>query len=430
MYIVLPTLLGVEALVSAEIQRLGFSRTNIEVRDGQVFLKVADDWAAVSRSVAELNVNIACGERVEVEILRAEVTTFDQLFETVTNYPWENIIVPGSAFTVAGGYSRKSKLFGIPACQSIIKKAVISRVLRANNLPKETILKEDPQIQDLRLQFSFMEDEFSLRFDTTGDGLHKRGYRIKANMAPLKETLAASLLALTHFKPFGDELLWDPFCGSGTILIEAARQAAGMAPGMRRNFSGERLRFFAKADFDRARADAESKVDLTPPDTPFFYGTDIDPQAIRIARANAERAGVADFIKFAAADAQTQSISDLQEKFELPYVTAVTNPPYGERLLDAAAAHRLSEAIGRVFFTGTGLRPHTKLYLITADENTEQAIGFFADKQRKLYNGMIPCRYYQFFRKTSRPYAPPTSRAGRKYSDQFNKINKNNRGNK
>ena len=219
MYIVLPTLLGVEALVSAEIQRLGFSRTNIEVRDGQVFLKVADDWAAVSRSVAELNVNIACGERVEVEILRAEVTTFDQLFETVTNYPWENIIVPGSAFTVAGGYSRKSKLFGIPACQSIIKKAVISRVLRANNLPKETILKEDPQIQDLRLQFSFMEDEFSLRFDTTGDGLHKRGYRIKANMAPLKETLAASLLALTHFKPFGDELLWDPFCGSGTIPV-------------------------------------------------------------------------------------------------------------------------------------------------------------------------------------------------------------------
>ena len=399
MNIVITTLFGIEAVTADELLELGFDRDQFELSDGQVVLEAGDAVADVALAVARTNVFLRTAERVLLQLAEFPATEFEMLFDRTLKLPWEKWIPAGYAFHI-NGYSRKSRLFGISACQSLIKKAIVRRLLVSRGQSEDGMLAEDPSLGLIRVQFSIISDQVRMMVDTSGDGLHKRGYRPLQHEAPIKETLAAAILRLARFRPFGEEALLDPMCGSGTFPIEAALIARHQAPGMHRPFAAERWPFIGKRAFDLAREEAFGKIDPRVPEKIFIFGSDLAPQAVAVAQANAQRAGVADLIDFRQMDVLTVKASRLPEQTGYDRHLIVCNPPYGDRLLDEDQAIALHEGLIRTFLDRGQVRPDIRFNVITPLESFEQMAGAKADKRRKLYNGMIKCTLYQYFRQS------------------------------
>ena len=363
-----PCLLGLEGPISDELKRLGLDRVTNE--NGRVYFD--GDEAAVAKA----NVSLRIGERVLIELGRFDARSFEELFEKVKSLPWEAYLSKNAAFPVKG-YCLNSQLMSVPDCQKIIKKAIVERLKAHYHL---NWFEETGPLH--QIQFSVMKDNVSLCIDTSGDGLHKRGYRPAHTAAPLKETMAAAMVTLSRYR--GKEDFCDPFCGSGTIPIEAALIARNIAPGLKRSFSAEKWEESSKKLWLDAREAARAGE---------FHGaytiiaSDIDPAAIRIAEENAQRAGVSDIIRFEVADA-----TKFARKTERGII--VTNPPYGERIMEKQEA----EALYRGFGNAWAATENWKLYLLSSHTEFERTFGRQADRKRKLYNGMIKCDLFMYYR--------------------------------
>jgi len=362
-----PCLLGLEGPIADELKRMKLDSVRSE--NGRVYFS-GDDLA-----IAKANTCLRIGERVLIEMGKFEAKTFDELFEGTKALPWEMLIPSDAAFPVKG-YSLNSKLFSVSDCQKIIKKAVVERLKRVYGLEWFPENREVYQIQ-----FSIMKDTVSLCIDTSGEGLHKRGYRPAHNAAPLKETMAAAMVTLSRYR--GREDFVDPFCGSGTIPIEAALIAKNRAAGLNRSFSAMSWRSFDQSIWNTVREEARSREfsgDYR------IIGADIDPAALEIAKENAQRAGVADIVKFEKADA-----TKFSRKTENGII--VTNPPYGERIMEKQEAEMLYRGFGEAWRN----TENWKLYLLSSHTEFERTFGKTADKKRKLYNGMIKCDLFMYF---------------------------------
>ncbi len=366
---VIPCLLGMESLIAAELRDLGAE--NVAAENGRVL------FSGDENILARVNICSRFAERVQILVGSFEARSFEELFQGAKALPWEEWIGSLDAFPVKG-YSINSTLFSTRDCQAIIKKAVVERLKSKYSI--EWFEETGPVHQ---IQFSIMKDKVSMLIDTSGMGLHKRGYRLDANDAPIKETLAAALCSLSHLRPY--HKLYDPMCGSGTILIEGAMMAANIAPGLNRSFSAERFGVIPKNVWAQERERARSLVrecnDFE------AFGSDIDPRALEIAKVNAKRAGVEDKITFSVAD-----VSKFSPKSEKG--TLICNPPYGERLLELSECEKIYAAMGKVFE-----KKHGWSYsIISPDEEFEKAFGRKADKRRKLYNGMIKCQLFMYYK--------------------------------
>jgi len=361
-------LFGLERFVGEQIDELGYKR--IETLDGRVIFE--GDESAIARC----NINFRYAERLFILIGEFRASTFTELFDGVKALPWEDYIGERDAFPVKG-HSIKSALFSIPDCQKIVKKAIVERLKTKYNVSYFVESRTKYQIE-----FFILNDKAYIMIDTTGEGLYKRGYRLKANEAPIRETLAAAMCNIARLR--NDVLLWDPMCGSGTIAIEGSLMLSNTAPGIRRSFAAEAYDFVPKQLWQDARGEAISNIKKEPFEV---YGSDIDPHALEIAAENAKRAGVSNRIKFFKMD-----VSDIQTYGKRG--TIVTNPPYGERLSDIATAEKLYKQMGVAF----SALDRWQIYVITSHEKFESFYGRRADKVRKLYNGMIKCNYYQFFK--------------------------------
>lgn len=366
---VVTCLFGLEALVGEELERLGYKRR--ETLDGRIIFD-GDENAA-----ARCNINLRFAERLYLLIGDFTALTFDELFDGVHALPLEEFIDVDDEYPISG-HSIKSRLFSVRDCQSIAKKAAsvrLSEKYHIRQLPESGTRK--------RLEFFILRDRVMLMLELSGAPLHKRGYRPESVAAPLRETLAAALVKLS--RPREDVLLRDPFCGSGTIAIEGAMMMRGIAPGIARSFAAEKYSFLSSEIWALARDEAKS---LENRDTRFeALGSDIDPDCIRIANAAARRAGVGDTVSFRVENALEISKEDRRG-------TIVTNPPYGERLLTEDEAHELYRKMGEHF---KSLAPW-QFYILTPCDSFPRLFGRRADKIRKLYNGMIPCYLYQFFK--------------------------------
>lgn len=366
-----PCLLGLESMVKRELQRMNMS--DIAAENARVY------FAGGPEAVAAANVGLRCGERVLIELGRFEAKTFDALFEGVLSLPWESLLPRSAAFPVRG-HCLSSALMSVPDCQRIIKKAAAERMKQAYGL---NWLPEDGPLYQIR--FQLMKDRVSLCVDTTGTPLHKRGYRPAHVAAPLRETLAAGLVSASGYR--GRETFADPFCGSGTIPIEAALMAKNRAPGLNREFSAMGWPDFPPRLWEAAREAARAAE---------FHGdyrilaSDIDPRAVEMARENARRAGVNDVIAFSVADAAAFSAATERG-------VIVTNPPYGERISDRKEAERIYAAFGAAW---RGAGPWD-LYLLSSHTEFERCFGAPADKKRKLYNGMLKCDLFIYQRSRS-----------------------------
>ena len=368
-------LFGLEGLLGEEIDALepfGVRRT--ETMDGRVLFE------APLSALPDLNIRLRFAERVLLLAGRFTARTFDELFEGTRALRWEDWIGKDDRFPVKG-HSIRSTLFSVPDCQKIVKKAVVTRLSETYRLkwfPETGVL--------FQIEFLLLKDEAFVMIDTTGETLHKRGYRPQAGAAPLRETLAAAMVRLS--RPREGVLLCDPLCGSGTIAVEAAMLLENRAPGMRRSFAAEAFPQLQKALWTDARERAASEVRPLP--GPAVYASDIDPACVELAKQNAANAGVAKAVRVFRSDART---------FTSPVPgargTIVSNPPYGERLGTVEEARALAKAVGEAFRKEV---PLWQIYILTSDESFESAFGRKADKIRKLYNGMIPCRFYQFFK--------------------------------
>lgn len=367
--LVAPCFFGVEKMLSREIKNLGYEI--IKTEDGRVTYRT-DEFGIVKS-----NIWLRCAERVHLKVAEFEARSFDELFENTKRINWSRYIPYGAQFPISKASSIKSKLYSTTDIQSIVKKAIVESLKKS--YLEDGLLKEDKEKYPI---FVFIhKDKVTLTIDTTGDALHKRGYREKANKAPIRETLAASIMYLTPWKP-GRELV-DPMCGSGTILIEAAMMGINMAPGLNREFISEKWRDMDKKIWWDVRKDAYDKIDN---DVDFkIYGYDIDEEALNIARENAEIAGVDEYIEFNTGDAT-------EFKSEKEYGFIVSNPPYGERLEDVDTVKMLYKKLG---YTFRKLKDWS-YYLITSYEDFEQEFGKDADKKRKLYNGMLKTNLYQY----------------------------------
>ena len=366
---VAPCLFGVEGILADELRRM--EAEDVTAENGRVL------FSGGPALIARANICSRYAERILICLGEFPAASFTQMFDGVKALPWENYIGSRDAFPVKG-WSIGSQLHSIPDCQSIVKKAIVERLKSRYNL--DWFQESGPVCQ---VQFSLFKDRAALMIDTSGEGLHKRGYRRQAGEAPLKETLAAAMAYLARLYP--DTQMFDPFCGSGTILIESAMLAANLAPGLRRGFAAERMGFLSAAVWQTERQRA---ADMVKRDLPFrAFGSDLDPAAVALTNANAQRAGVGKLCR-----AETGDIRD----FTPPdgRCVVITNPPYGERLLDIKAAEALYTIMGRQIITAPGKR----YYVITPDDDFEKIFGRPADKRRKLYNGMIKCQLYMYFR--------------------------------
>ena len=361
-------LFGLEGLLGREIDALGYKRC--ETIDGRVTFE--GDESAAPRA----NINLRFAERVYINMGTFPCTTFDALFEGARSLPWEEFISKDDAFPVSG-HCIKSKLFSVPDCQKIVKKAV------ARRLGGKYGLEKLPETQTVyKIEFFIFKDSASLMIDTSGTALHKRGYRPETVSAPLRETLAAALASLA--RPRENVLFCDPFCGSGTIPIEAALIAKNRAPGLNRDFTAMNWNIFDRSVWQQARDEARSKEfhgDYN------IVGSDIDPKAIEIARENARRAGVDDVVRFEVADA-----TKFDRRTERGII--VTNPPYGERIMEKQQAEELYRGFGRAWLASE----NWQLYLLSSHTEFERCFGKQADKKRKLYNGMIKCDLFMYFK--------------------------------
>ena len=361
-------LFGLEHLLGEEIDALGYNR--IETMDGRV------TFLGDEETVALANIFLRYAERVYINLGKVGATTFDQLFEGVRALPWERWIGKTDAFPVKG-HSIRSILTSLPALQSIIKKAVVTRLSEIYGIRQF----EESGVK-YQIEFFLFKDEATLMIDTSGTPLHKRGYRTEANGAPIRETLAAAIAATS--RPRENVLLWDPMCGSGTIAIEAALLANNIAPGAHRHFAAERFPSFPREVWRTAREEAfdgrrDTAIEI--------YASDIDPAAVALTANNIQRAGVGMWVKTFQADATTISAPGRRG-------TIVTNPPYGERLSTPVEVEGLYRRIGKHF---RSLAPW-QVYVITSHPDFQKLYGARADKVRKLYNGMLPCYLYQFFK--------------------------------
>lgn len=361
-------LFGLEHLLGEEIDALGYQR--VETIDGRVYFEGDEQAVALS------NVFLRYAERVYILVGRFRAVTFDELFEHTRALPWEMWIGKTDAFPVKG-HSIRSTLFSVPDCQKIIKRAVVARLS-----DKYGISWFDESGPTYQIEFFLFRDHAALMIDTSGAPLHKRGYRPEANTAPLRETLAAALACMA--RPREDVLFWDPFCGSGTIAIEAAMLYNKIAPGVNRHFSAEKFRQISAECWRDAREEAREgriKTDFT------VFASDIEEECVSLTARNAERAGVGSSIRAFLCDARKIRADGRRG-------TVVTNPPYGERMQTKEEVERLYREIGAHF---ASLAPW-QIYIISSHEGFERLYGRRADKVRKLYNGMIPCFYYQFFK--------------------------------
>ncbi len=361
-------LFGLEKLVGEEIDALGYKR--VETIDGRVIFDAPLD------AVARCNLNLRCAEHVYIQIGAFPAATFDQLFEGTKALPWEEWIDSTDAFPVKG-HSIKSALFSLPDCQKIVKKAVVERLKMKRGISwfPETGVKK-------QLSFFILKDNASLLLDTSGNGLYKRGYRKDTNEAPLRETLASAMAAIS--RPRNDILFWDPMCGSGTIAIEAALRLSHTAPGLFRSFSSERYRQIPLSVWRNAREEAKSAISKEPFEV---YGSDINPTFLEYAKQNAANAGMDKYITFFEMD-----VRDITTRGKRG--TIVTNPPYGERMLDIESARKLVSDMGKAFSKLT----NWQIYIISSDDTFESHYGKKADKARKLYNGMIRCQLFQYYK--------------------------------
>lgn len=396
MKVIITALFGLESLVAEDLMAIGYEKQNIQVSDGVISLRVLPEELAMT--VARVNLWVRTGERVFVELLNFPARTFDELFDEVKDFPWEDFIPLEFAFHV-NGFSRKSEIFGISAAQSICKKAIVQRLLLARKQLSTDTLIENERKGLLKIQFGIVDNQVGIMIDTSGDGLHKRGYRPLAHQAPIKETLAAGLVRLSRYRPFGEEALVDPFCGSGTILIEAALAAFNIAPGLNRPFAAENWPLVGKLAFQEAREEAAALRDTDMPDDLYFFGSDLDPQAVATSIRNAKSAGVDQVIRFKQADAFSQTPAALREWTGLSRQLILCNPPYGERLLTEDEATEIYKGIARTYLDSEGLcRKGIRLSVISPDDTFERAVGRLADKRRKLYNGNIKCQMYHYFK--------------------------------
>lgn len=368
--LVATTLFGLERQLGEEIDALGYKRT--ETMDGRITFE--GDEKAVARS----NMFLSLCERIYLLVGKFDCNSFASLFDGVNALPWEEYIEKNDEFPVTG-HAIKSALYSVPDCQRIIKKAIVNRLSEKYGI---SVFPEDSGMK-IRIEFFIFKDVAYLMIDTSGSPLHKRGYRPQSNLAPIRETLAMAMVKTAHLKE--GTMLWDPFCGSGTIAIEAARDACGIAPGIRRRFSGEEYFFIDGDSWDEAREEARSLINMNADFEAF--ASDIDPECVELATENAKRAGVDGKIKFFIKDARRMYKPDRRG-------TIICNPPYGERLMSEEEVKELYRDMGKVF---AGFDPW-QIYIITAFENFERYYGRTADKKRKLYNGMIPCTLYQYYK--------------------------------
>ena len=368
MQFVVPCLFGLEGLVADELRRM--EAPSVSAENGRVCF--SGDESMLVRA----NLRLRTGERVLLELGSFEAVTFDSLFEQTKALPWERWIPKDAAFPVTG-HSLNSKLFSVTDCQKIIKKAVVERLKSRYHLSWF-----DESAETVQIRFSITKDRVTLCLDTSGEGLHKRGYRPAHNAAPLRETLAAAMVNLSRYR--GRDAFCDPFCGSGTIPIEAALIARNMAPGKNRRFAAMDWRTLDKKVWQEEKELAASREyhgDYR------IFASDIDPKAVAMAKANAERAGVADLIRFETADAR-------EFARETERGVLVTNPPYGERIGEKEEAEALYRAFGQAF---RGVS-NWQLYLLSSHTEFERCFGREADKKRKLYNGMIKCDLFMYFK--------------------------------
>ena len=361
-----PCLFGLEGPLGNELRHMDME--NVAPENGRVYF--TGDESAVARA----NIRSRFAERVLIVLGRFPAHSFDELFEGVRALPWEDFIPSDGAFPVKG-WALESALHSVPDCQKIVKKAVVERLRSVYGL---SWFSEEGEI--FPIQFAIMKNEAALYIDTSGTGLHKRGYRPAQVAAPLRETLAAAIVDIARYRGRGD--FCDPFCGSGTIAIEAALAALNRAPGSRREFAAEAWRCLPRGIWQAERNSARSREysgDY------HIFASDIDPRAVALARENARRAGVEKYIDFSVADAR-----DFSRQTENG--TLCTNPPYGERLLEKEAAAELMRAFGKTMRK----TENWKTYVISSLENFENVYGKRADKRRRLYNGMIPCQLYMY----------------------------------
>ena len=366
MQLIVPCQFGLEGLAGDELRRMGME--NVRVEDRRVL------FTGDENALAKANICLRTGERVMVVLAQFQAKSFEELFQGVLHANLEDYIPQDGQFPVKG-HCLNSQLMSISDCQAIIKKAASRRLGEKYGvtwLPETGIRYQ--------LHFTILNDQVTLSLDTSGQGLHKRGYRAVGNDAPLHETLAAGMIQLTRFR--GREYFWDPFCGSGTIPIEAALIAKNRAPGLNRTFAAENYPWMPKSAWDLAKQEAKDKE--------FngnyrIMGSDNDPACVSLAFANARKAGVSDIVTFKDGDAT---------KMSLPCDSGilVCNPPYGERMLEQTSAQRLYSALGRHLKFAN----EWKQYVITSKPEFEHYFGRRADKKRKFYNGKIKCDYYMF----------------------------------
>lgn len=367
--LLVPCHFGLEAVLKREIYDLGYEITKVE--DGRVTFE--GDEEAICRA----NIFLRTAERVMIQVGRFKATTFEELFQGIKNLPWEEYIPEDGKFWVKKASSINSKLFSPSDIQSIAKKAMVERMKQKYH--KEWF-KEDGAAYPVRI--FLLKDEVTVALDTSGDSLHKRGYRTMTSKAPLTETLASSLIMLTPWRK--DRILVDPFCGSGTFPIEAAMIAANIAPGMNRDFTAEEwTNMIDRKLWYECVKEAEDMIDTTVKVD--IQGYDIDGDVIKAARENAKRAGVEHMIHF-----QQRAVADLSHPKKYGFI--ITNPPYGERLEDKADLPELYTQIGQAYQR----LDSWSMFLITSYTDTEKYIGRKADKNRKIYNGMLKTYFYQF----------------------------------
>jgi putative N6-adenine-specific DNA methylase len=362
-----PTLFGLEGICADEVRRLGLPEVRAE--NGRVLC------TGTEADLPRLNLNLRTGERVLLLLGTFPARDFDALFEGTKALPWERFIPRDGQFPVKG-HSLNSALRSVPACQSIVKKAIAARLgaeYGLNTLPETGALYQ--------VQFAIMGDEAALMLDTSGPGLHKRGYRAQGVAAPLRETLAAGLVLLSRYK--GRDPLCDPFCGSGTIPIEAALIAKNRAPGLSRSFPAQRWAWLEKKYWMSA---ADEAMDKEFDGDYEIWGGDIDPEAVALARHNAQLAEVDDVARFDVDDATRFHWGGL-------YGRVVTNPPYGERVMERREAEDLYRAFGKAW---DKFPEGWKLYLLSSHTEFERTFGKRADKKRKLYNGMLKCDLFMY----------------------------------
>ena len=367
--LIAPCHFGLEAVLKKEIIDLGYDV--LQVEDGRVTF--FGDEEAVCRA----NIGLRTAERILIKVGSFHAETFDELFENTKALPWEDYIPADGKFWVAKAASVKSKLFSPSDIQSIMKKAMVERLKQVYHV---NWFSEEGQSFPLRV--FLMKDEVTIGLDTTGESLHKRGYRKFTAKAPIAENLAASMIMLTPWNE--NRILVDPFCGSGTIPIEAALMAANIAPGMKRGFTALKWEHIIGKDvWDDCYEEARSMVDTSVKVQ--LEGSDIDPEMIKIAKQNARLAGVEHMIHF-----ETRGVERLEHKDKYGFI--ITNPPYGERLEEKVNIPPLYKKIGQQYKK----LDTWSMYLITSYENAEKDIGRKADRNRKIYNGMMKTYYYQF----------------------------------